>query len=146
MESILISFQLKENMTALKVSPCMAVLLAILLVGATLVAAGGASGPDGTYCGSYSFGLVKGKAVFQASKQVFSIHLDAFGKDISCNDEHYSYDGASGVLTVPGAADGKDCLGQLLSDNGLSLSATYDASGNTASLDLGLASIDLASC
>ncbi len=103
-----------------------------------------AAGPAGSYCGSYSFGLVKGKAVF--SDTTFSIHLDAFGKSIDCSNEAYTFDAASGVLNVPGATDSKDCLGQLLTDNGLSLSATFDPAGNSASLDLGLASIELDLC
>jgi hypothetical protein len=117
-----------------------AVAFLLLLV----LTAAGTTGPSGSYCGSYSFGLVKGKAVF--SPTTFSIHLDAFGKSIECANEAYSYDPATSVLSVPGAADTKDCLGQLLSDNGLSLAATFDAAGNSASLDLGLASIELDSC
>jgi len=122
-----------------------ATIVCVFALCAAVALADAATGPQGQYCGSYSFGLIKGTGHFNKD-DTLELKLNAFGKDIECNKEKYSYDAASQEVRVPSAIDSNDCLGNLITSNGLSFSAKYDPSTEVVSLDLGIASIDLEQC
>lgn len=102
-------------------------------------------GPHGKYCGSYSFGLVSGTVVFDDTAKNFDLAFDGLGAHVKCDKEAYSMN-ADGTLAVPGATATADCLGSVLSSNGLSLDVLYHHDDDTLDLDLGLASLTVKRC
>ena len=116
-----------------------------LLVATLLVALAAASGPSGQYCGSY-MGMVSGTLTIESTTS-FDITLTIFGTPTTCNNEAYSYDAATGVMTIPGAAEPTNCLGAIIVQNGMgTLTATYDPSSNDIDVVVSIASLTLDSC
>ena len=112
------------------------VLLAILALAVT-------ANPSGNYCGSY-MGMVTGKVDF--GKNTIDVNLDVFNSKSNCPNVYYQFNAVTNIITIPSASDKADCLGKLISSNGLKLDATYNPSANSISLDVGIATIDMTSC
>jgi hypothetical protein len=102
-------------------------------------------GPHGTYCGSYSFGLVTGKVTFDDAAKTFDLTFDGLGAHVRCGHEAYSME-ADGTLIIPGVSSPDNCLGSVLESNGLSLDALYHSNDDAVDLDLGLASLTASKC
>lgn len=102
------------------------------------------AGLSGGYCGSYSFGMVTGKATFTDS--TVSVSLNVFDNKYACNDKSYKLDAASGNIDIPDAASDSGCLGNLMKENGLTFKGTYNPGPNTVSLDVGVTTMEMDSC
>ncbi|CAD2221743.1 hypothetical protein AGDE_05564 [Angomonas deanei] len=102
--------------------------------------------PDGHYCGTYSFGLVKGEFNTTSGSTFFDLSLEAFGDTAECKNEKYIYDPATHKAVVVGATDPNDCLGKLLSDNKLTLEVLFNPEADIVTLDLGITKIDCPKC
>lgn len=100
--------------------------------------------PSGTYCGSYSFGLVTGKVHFEST--TFDISFDGLGAHVHCPSVNYQFHADTNKIEVPSAVDPKDCLGSVLTDNSLSLNVKYNPSEDSTLIDLGLASLTAKRC
>ena len=111
-----------------------------LLIAATLAT----PTPSGTYCGSYSFGLVKGKVTFGPS--TFDISFDGMGAHVHCPAVAYQFHADTNLVEVPSAADKSDCLGSVLVDNDLSLKVKFNPAEDSTLIDLGLASLTAHRC
>lgn len=108
------------------------------------VSALAASSPSGTYCGSYSFGLVKGKVNFGAS--TFDISFDGLGAHVHCPAVPYLFHADTNVVEVPSATNKADCLGSVLVDNDLSLTVKYNPAEDSTLIDLQVASLTAHRC
>lgn len=101
--------------------------------------------PDGTYCGSYA-GIVEGRLFTKKGTDTFDIYLEALGDELVCKDEKYIYDPKTHTAEVPGASDPDDCIGQALTNQGLTLKVSYDPKQDIITLDLDMLKIECEKC
>ena len=109
-----------------------------------LVAVTSAHTFTGDYCGSYA-GLVKGKLEVTSSTAL-SADLTIFGQQTKCDNEAYTLDSATGVVTIPDATSPTGCMGKLLKSYGMTAKIEYHSGSNTVDLITSAATIKMSTC
>lgn len=97
---------------------------------------------SGSYCGSY-WGIISGKMTVQGDNMILA--LDIGGTKTTCPATPFSVK-PDGRVDVPAFTDKKTCLGHLLSEGNIQLSAKYDAAADKIILDAGVGKVDLTRC
>jgi hypothetical protein len=116
----------------------------IVVLAALLSAIASASMPSGKYCGSYMF-VISGKIELESS-EFFDFHIDIGGSKTTCAHERYLV-APDGAMTMPDLKQQGNCMGHLLSSNGLdTLKIHYNANSDTIDLDAGVATVTLRHC
>eukprot|EP00760_Papus_ankaliazontas_P026153 PhM_4_TR3011/c2_g4_i2/m.89529 len=119
---------------------------AILIALLALVAVAFAASPTGSYCGGIS-GLVSNINMTVANATKFTITGNALGQQISCLNETYSLDASTGVITLPDASAGNDCLANALKKYGLSTpTITFEAAANDIDVKISVVDLKLKHC
>ncbi|GET87589.1 hypothetical protein, conserved [Leishmania tarentolae] len=102
--------------------------------------------PNGLYCGSYANGLVVGNLTVRYPPREFDLAFRGLGMSVKCKNESFTYDPTSKELTVTSVKDPSDCIGAVMTENGLDLNVTYKPATDIIVLDFGAAKIECKKC
>lgn len=102
--------------------------------------------PDGSYCGSYAVGLVRGRMDIRKSQGLFDINVTGLGISLVCDNETYKYDPKTHTADIPGARDPNDCVGKALEENQVNATVRYNPKDDVVVLDLEFTHIDCKKC
>eukprot|EP01121_Diplochlamys_sp_Union-15-3_P005843 TRINITY_DN16193_c0_g1_i1.p1 TRINITY_DN16193_c0_g1~~TRINITY_DN16193_c0_g1_i1.p1 ORF type:complete len:240 (-),score=26.33 TRINITY_DN16193_c0_g1_i1:90-809(-) len=119
----------------------------ILFVALSLLSLVMCADPAGSYCGTY-LDVVNVKATVNSLTSA-TLTGTVFGASVVCKDEAVSYDPTTNVIKLVDITAPNDCVGKLLSDNGVdpsSLTLTYTPSTNVINVAVSDITLTLASC
>lgn len=84
-----------------------------------------------------------------ATGSTFNLQATVMGSQIECNGEPYTYDQASGKVTIPGIDNPDDCIGKVADEFGVTadtVDITYEAASNSIKIDIGFGAVELKQC